>query len=380
LKSPTPSRHVGAPIPFLASLVLLTTACSNQSPCPDDLNDERCVDQRDIVTTPDSCVDGPSDFGLLGAVDVLRRYEVGNPLWERGPVSIYVPVAQAPEVGWPLVLFSHGYGASTVDRKGDLYRGLIELMVSQGMVVIYPPYPSSGQSVCERYDTLWRGFEEAVSAMGTIAALDLSRVAAVGHSFGGGASPWVAAQAQKEGWGENGLFVNSLAPWYRWRIDDEEVATMSADIRLAITVYEDDETNDHRIAIEEQWQLWSGPKTHRVLNTDAEGDCDAPADHAVPTTHGISRARLDVLDFWGTFRIFHALAACTFEDDQAACEIVDGTSPVATDMGVWPNGSPVKPATLMAQPESPREETAYRFSPSTRSEQDCDGQVIDWGD
>ncbi|WP_194150813.1 hypothetical protein [Flavobacterium pectinovorum] len=72
----------------------------------------------------------------------------------------------------------------------------------------------------------------------------------MGHSFGAGTS---FALAQRgfidQGWGENGHFIFAMAQWYSYQITQEELESFPENTKLITQVYDDDVTNDHRLAI-----------------------------------------------------------------------------------------------------------------------------------
>ena len=69
---------------------------------------------------------------------------------------------------------------------------------------------------CSRYDTMWAGVEAGLEAVAKGSApVDLSRFGVVGHSFGGGAAPAIAARAAARGYGRLGMWVACVAVKHR---------------------------------------------------------------------------------------------------------------------------------------------------------------------
>src|SRR5205085_11097811 len=132
------------------------------------------------------------------------------------------------------------------------YRPLINHLVSRGYAVVFSPFQlvALGESVySKRYDTIWAGFEEAVRRYGQ--SFDLTRVAFIGHSFGGGASfAMMQRGAVGKGWGRNGLCLFVMAPWYAYEITAKQLLDFPANAKLVAQVYEADALCDHRSADE----------------------------------------------------------------------------------------------------------------------------------
>jgi hypothetical protein len=81
--------------------------------------------------------------------------------------------------------------------------------------------------------------------------MDLTRVAFVGHSFDGGATPAMARHGiVEQGWGSRGALVLELAPWYAYQATDAQLAALPASVVQAQEVYEQDDKNDWRLAID----------------------------------------------------------------------------------------------------------------------------------
>lgn len=334
------------------------------------------VERSTIARRTDSCVGLPTEFGAYGAITQYDRYQFANPAWV-GPsptaVQVFAPVGGAATR--PVLFYSHAFGGSDWTRV----RSLIEFLVSNDYAVVFAPYATVGATVCQRYDTLWGGHSMAVDRLGARVGMDTTRVGFIGHSFGGGASPWLATEAVRaRGWGSNGVFLMPNAPWYSFRMDAARWATLPASARLHVMVFTDDTTNDHRIAIEDQWTPFAGAKQWISLVSDRNGACMLSADHVVPATDSdrMDSVRFDALDTWGVWRHAHAVADCALRGRGAACALIDGSNPLAqTAMGTWTsNGAPVARAQRSDAPSAPREPSAYMFPVTQRSMYPCDGR------
>lgn len=124
-------------------------------------------------------------------VDGLEQYALV--LW---------PAGSAPEGGWPVLLFNHGYhpdpplygrnGQGNNDRPGDYYRAIPQAFVDRGMVVVTPDFrghnASEGAHFTQREDAPLYYARDAVAAFHALTllpGLDRSRRFMLGHSMGG---------------------------------------------------------------------------------------------------------------------------------------------------------------------------------------------------
>lgn len=327
------------------------------------------IERNTITRFVDPCVSEPTEFGRYGAVTGYDRYEVANPAWPTPTpiaVSVLVPVGGAST--HPVIFYGHAFGGSDWTRV----QGLLEFMVSHDYIVVFTPYPTLGATVCERYDTLSGGIAAAVAQLGAGTGMDLTRVGYVGHSFGGGASPRLAREGLgTAGWGSNGAFIMPNAPWYTYRMTEADWAAIPEHTRLLLMVFRDDDTNDHRIAIQDIWSPYpNANREYLMLNSGTNGSCTQPADHVVPST----ATAVNGLDTWGMWRHFEALAACTLRGNPGACNIIDGSAPLREQaMGTWlSDGSPVPLATRSDVPAPVAAESTYMFNLAGRL--GCDGR------
>lgn len=337
----------------------------------------RLAERATIARRMDMCVTAPTDFGTYGGVTQYDRYELDNPGWIGGttalPVQVLAPVGGAAT--HPVIFYSHAFGGNDWTRT----RSWLEMLVSNDYVVVFTPYATTDATVCQRYDTLWAGHSTAVDALATVAAMDTTRVAFIGHSFGGGATPWLATEAVRaRGWGSNGVFLMPNAPWYSYRMDASRWAMLPASARLHVMVFADDTTNDHRIAIDDQWTPFPHAKQWVELVSASNGACTMTADHIVPATDStaMDSVRLNALDYWGTWRHSHALAECVLRGTARACSVIDGSDPVAqTNMGAWrSDAGPVPTARRSDMPAAAMPSSAYMFAVTRRALFPCDGR------
>ncbi len=293
------------------------------------------------------CVGEPDDgYGTTGpyATQITTFAHPTIPPTPARPAPVVTVVSPTGEPEpHPVIFWSHAFGATEAVQ----YLGLLEVLASHGSVVIHSTYqtpPISPFDSLLRYDQLWAGFERAVEQLGDALDMDLTRVGFAGHSFGGGAALSMFKRGVlQRGWGSNGRFIATFAPF---RVDDftaGDAAAVPRTTKLLVEVYDDDEVNDHRGAIERVWK----PLARRIRSVDRDyvlvrsarnGACTLPANHAVPLEIALAggNAVLDDYDVWAVRRRMQGIAACAFRHDQRGCQVSIGEAdPLQADMGDW---------------------------------------------
>jgi pimeloyl-ACP methyl ester carboxylesterase len=251
----------------------------------------------------------PGDYGGAGQFTVARN-QIANP--EPGtpaPVSVYLPSNATTQTRVPVVFFAHGYGGTDF----LYYDALMRQLASRGYAVVFSPYTANVFSNhVVRYQQLWRGFQVAVEQFGSV--LDTTKIGFAGHSYGAGAVPEMARRGVAAGWGANGLFLFSAAPWYSWGNGYEQIP---ASAKLIVQVYWDDATNEHLIGQNDVWNRLPqiAEKRWQVIRA-SQTTCVMEAGHSVPVT-GITEL-VNALDYWGVWRKLHALADYSFTGNATA--------------------------------------------------------------
>jgi hypothetical protein len=188
----------------------------------------------------------PMEYGETGPY-TMSSETFENSMWRLSdggePVTVLLPIERSDSA--PVLFFSHGFGCT--NWMG--YRSLLTHLVSWGFAVVYSPYPNRDSSVSERYQILWNGFQEAAERYAT--QFNLQKVGFLGHSFGAGAIPAMAWKGLvEEGWGTEGAFLFIMAPWYSHDIGDAQLEIFPEYVNMIIQVYNEDNINDHRMAID----------------------------------------------------------------------------------------------------------------------------------
>lgn len=329
---------------FFALVVALAGAAETQA---------RCADEMSRIE---------SGFGAPGP-HIVERRDVANPAWGGRPVTLHHPQDEAG-APWPVVFFAHGLGAT----RPLHYRQWVDHLASRGFAVIYAPYPTVATAHERRYQVLWQGFEAGLKALGPHA--DPTRVGFVGHSYGGGATPYLAHRGLVErGWGTQGAFLVVLAPWYVLGVGSSQLGALPPHTRLLVQIYDRERINDHQIAIDlyDSVTLPTDQKIFVTLRSDERDGCKLRAGHTTPATDGI-RGHLDALDHHGVFRLVDAVAGDALLGDARAREVAFGVeSEQHFDMGRWPDGSPVRPLTSTRAPSTERPPKSFRFRASSRN-------------
>ncbi|HWA62650.1 MAG TPA: hypothetical protein VG939_14810 [Caulobacteraceae bacterium] len=279
-----------------------------------------------------------SGYGANGAFAWDVR-SVANPGDAAQPVQVFLPRgAPGPR---PVIFFAHGFG------PGDWrnYEDLIGHMASRGYVVVFSSYEMLGVSLDQRYDALLQGDRAAAKAFA--ADMDLSRVGFVGHSFGGGAVPALAYDGLvRQGWGRNGAFLLELAPWYVLEADRARIEALPPGALEAAEVFDQDEINDHRMAIDLYQAIPSSQRWFFLAKSSGAG-CAVVADHATP-----GRNPSHIQREYAVFRPLDALAEAAFTGGAAARAALAHMADA---------GGGYQPLALEASPAPLRPESAYRW-------------------
>ncbi len=264
----------------------------------------------------------------------------------------------------PVVFFAPGYGVGSPFA----YDKLVAHLVSRGYAVIFAATPFEpgriDQEVVMRfYGYFVAAFDEAVRTFPS--AFDTSRIGYIGHSFGGGALPFLAWKGLKErGWGGRGTFLFVMAPWYMYGMTQQALATFPSNVKMIMQVYDNDRMNDHRIAVNifDEINLPAEAKEYVILNSDARFSCRLEADHFTPLTSGVPVGVENGLDFYGVYRLLDALTEYTFDGIPAAGSVALGHgTPEQRFMGRWPDRTPVKELSAPTAPEPLSPEVFYEY-------------------
>lgn len=286
-----------------------------------------------------------------------------NPVYSKEKSYLFYP--KNTNLKRPVIFFCHGYGGTNPQH----YNKLIENIVNEGYIVVYVPYPILPPPIGEiivndKYKALWAGIEEAVYKYGSI--MDLSKIGFVGHSFGAGAIPSLSYKAITElGWGSSGAFLYMMAPWYSYGITEEQLKDFPKNVKLVMEVFNDDSTNDHRMAkdIFEHINISNNEKDFITLFSSSNSTSRLYANHMVPLGDASNSSGNNELDTYGVFRIFNSLADYTFNHNKESKNIALGNgSKEQKFMGLWNDGSPIKELDSTDTPTLTRVQSFYEYN------------------
>lgn len=308
----------------------------------------------------------PTDlYGATGSYAVDTR-TFPSPDWPEKNVSVYVPQgAPGPR---PTLFFAHGFAAS----DSQIYLELFTHLASHGWTVVFSPYPINGGEAY-LYNVIDDGFIAAAQRYPEV--IDTRKVGFIGHSYGGGATPALALRAFRDrGWGADARCLMLLAPWYSYQVRDADLASFPEGTLAVVQVYEDDQINDHRMAIDvfRHLNVSAANKDYLMVRSDRIDGYDFAANHLTPCGAGILNypdsianngpAGFDALDGWGVERIAAALAAASFDGDPAAREVALGHgAAMQIQMGATANGRPLRPMTETTEPYPLFSEARYQW-------------------
>lgn len=320
-------------------------------------------DDTDVPQLPvtDNSLQGPiqkptSGYGADGSYEVAE-IDFDNPQYAGTQVSIFYPKGiTSPR---PTIFFSHPYGGE--DKSYNI--GLYNFVAKKGYVIVFVPYRTIDVSIDHRYQTLWEGFTKAAADYSNI--IDTKKVGFMGHSFGGGASIDLAYKAfMEKGWGENGRFLFTMAPWYAFNWNSplttqQQLQSFPPNTKMITQLYDEDIYNDHRLAID----------IFKNINiADSEKDCiyfksstingyKYLTDHVMPN----SRSAYDALDYYGVYRLLDAMMDYSFNGNVNAKNVALGNGSAAQITMPSYNGQAMAPLEVTDNPTPKYPQSKYEF-------------------
>lgn len=220
-------------------------------------------------------------------------------------ILIYYPSDIGTKV--PTIFYSHAFGGNNPVN----ITAMLEFVAKKGYAIVFVPYQTIGPTVEQRYANLLAGFRKAARDYPGI--IDTTKVGFMGHSFGGGASFGNAYKCFTENnWGSQGRFIYALAEWYSYNISQEDLRNFPSDTKLLTEVFDDDETNDLRMAIDifNNINIPADEKDYLLLKSDTLNGYVYLADHVVPNT-----SVFNAYDYYAYYRFIDALCDYTFNNN-----------------------------------------------------------------
>lgn len=253
-----------------------------------------------------------SGYGADGSYTVATQ-SFANPNFPGYDIVIYYPAGITSPV--PTIFYSHAFGGNDPNNIS----GFLNFVAKKGYAVVFVPYQTLG-GVEQKYTNLLEGFTKAARDYPNI--IDTSKVGFVGHSFGGGASFANAYHCfTKLNWGQSGRFIFAMAQWYSYNISQTELQSFPNDVKLLTIVYEDDVTNDHRMAndIFNTINIPASGKDYLRVKSDTISGYVYTADHVVP-----NNSAFNALDYYAYYRLFDAMCDYVFNGSMAGKDVALG--------------------------------------------------------
>lgn len=282
---------------------------------------------------------------------------------------LFTPGSPVPESA-PVILFLHGGRALNPYDYG----GWIDHLARRGNIVIYPIFepPEKWRNVrdtnaakIERALKATRAAIDRLRASGPIKPLT-ERFAVLGHSFGGGLTPQIAARAAKAGLPRPKAIFPVQPGWFGKEEMPLEVLAQVPEETLVLVIEGDrDQFQDTRQGRDITRALKKVPPSRKrfiVLQTDEHGATPLIADHAAPLSPderigvaltdknerrrdlvakltGMRHGEADALDWLGFWRLFDRLCETAWAGGTIDQVVGPGRE---VDMGSWSDGTAVR--------------------------------------
>jgi len=186
---------------FIGFFLLMLTACGGGDSSADSNNST-----------------SQKDYSKMGDYKVKRYPETGL----QDNYLVYYPDNGITE-DTPVILFLEGGGQTP---KIDDYSGLMQFLASQGYFVIGA---ESGASYHASY-AAQSIFEGALNTAIGAHNLNVSRLAVMGHSLGGGQAFYVMKYFRDKGYGDKGSLILSLDGWFAFDMDKTDLQSLDSTI------------------------------------------------------------------------------------------------------------------------------------------------------
>jgi len=305
-----------------------------------------------IVNYTFAQIEGPipvieTGYGSRGEFLDISVELIANDHYPEVDISVHYPSGTSTPV--PTIFYAHGYmSEDTINHIRNLKH-----FVTRGYAVVFVPYQSIGATMAERYTTLFDGFTKAARELPTI--IDTTRVGFLGHSFGGGATPRVSYRAFTENNREKkGKFIYCSAPWYSYELGTSVLSDFPSDCNMLIAVYDDDDTNDHRMGMDifNNIAIDDSNKDFIIVYSNTVDGYDYIADHTMPNS-----VVFNALDCYVMFRLVDALADYSFTGNLDGKDVALGNGSTAQiDMG-----GQLLPLSVTDDPSPVYEQSKYMY-------------------
>lgn len=293
----------------------------------------------------------------------------------------------------PIALYCHGYSG----RDPVEYDYGLRTLASRGMAVIfvqYAAYDVNTSAVLEkienatennnptsyiRYNMTWNGFYTAVNTLvgnnslissidlndtlGSDYVIDLSRILILGHSYGGGMTPFIGSQVVSEGWASMELIFDLEAPTTssKWPAIDVNLSVLPDHTMVNVMGYEDDMTLSPCLGMTQHERFFTrdnsvdlgiGRVAYLLIRSDRHGFPRLVATHYLPNDPLINS-----LSQFGYYRRIDAMAGFLVAIANGFPSVAvnartyfQGGGDNMIDMGYWSDGTPILPLLYSTDP------------------------------
>ncbi|MFT3826579.1 MAG: alpha/beta hydrolase [Chitinophagaceae bacterium] len=333
--------------------VLIITACALITGCAKSNSSNNTTPVDDDLAGP---ISRPTTGYGADGPNKVASVSFASPAYAGKQVTVFYPQGITTPV--PVIFYSHPYGG----EEKEYNIGLYNFIAKKGYAVVFAPYPTTGVSIDDRYNTLWQSFKKAVTDYPNI--IDTKKVGFMGHSFGGGATFALAYKAfTSEGWGVNGRFMFAMAQWYSYQLTDSMLQTFPANTKLITEVYDDDVTNDFRMAIDvyKRINIPAAEKDYILIKSATIGSYTYLADHTLPNT----QSAYDAYDYYGVYRLLDAMIDYSFNGSANGKKVALGNG--STEQVTMPgyNGQTLPALQVTDNPTTSYPQNKYLFSCSS---------------
>lgn len=307
-----------------------------------------------VTLTPlDGPVDRPSDGYGKDGMNEVEKLVFPSPTIAGRNVEIFHPKDQnGPR---PTLFFSHPYGGNE-----SIYNlGLFEFVARKGYVIVYAPYQTATGSNEERYTSLWESFKQAVTDYPEL--INSRKVGFIGHSFGGGATFSMAYKGfVEQGWGQEGRMIFCMAPWYVLNISQEQLGNFPENTSLVMEVYENDQVNDQRMAIDlyKNISIPNDLKDYILVRESVVDGYTYIAEHDLPDT----REFFDAYDYYTVYRLLDAQMDFCFNGSSKGKQVALGNGSAEQVTMPCTDGGCLNDLEVTDNPQPIHAQDFYRFS------------------
>jgi len=292
-----------------------------------------------------------SGYGKDGDYEIAEASFTSPEYSQKNVTILYPKGVTSPR---PTVFYLHGFGGENISS----WLGILHFVARKGYTVVFSPYPTLNSSIDGRYDVMWAGIRAAVKKYPNL--IDSTKVGFVGHSFGGGAAVALSHKAFVEkGWGENGRFIFTLAPWYAYQITNEQLKDFPANTKLISQVYDDDDVNDHRMAIDifKNMNIPASEKDFILVKKSVVEGYTYTAEHNLPS----SLKAYDAYDYYCLYRLLDALMDYSFNKSAAGKNVALGNGSAEQITLPSCNGKALTPLEVTDNPVPKYDQDKYEF-------------------